>query len=124
MSVRTNQYIMHGIKLPYKQKFDQEVWSERLEPYLDNGYEPEIKHHNGLAAVADGRNGQWIFIGRIIAKSEIDFHIDGPYSFEQCSTEIAEMIASLINTNFEELTSDGIEFEAIDIRTYFFTHYH
>lgn len=123
MSVRTNQYIMYGIKLPFKKIFDEEVWSERTELYRDNGYKPEIKHYKGLSIVSDGMNGQWEFLGRIIAKSEIDQNLDGPYRFELCPPETAELIAALINTQFEELCSEQ-DIEASDIETYFFTHYH
>lgn len=115
MSVSTNQYLILGVKLPY----ERETSYEDFEPYIDNGYKPDIIHKNGLACIYDGMNGNYIMLGRIIEKSPRDEQIDGPYCMEAVDPERAEFISGLINLSFPKIVVS-----AQDIKLWIVTHYH
>jgi hypothetical protein len=65
MSVQANTYAMIGAILPFADNFDL---VKRLEPYMDSGFKG-IHHHNGLCVLFDGMNGDYIAVGRVVAKS-------------------------------------------------------
>lgn len=115
MSVGTNQYLIMGVKLPY----DKDVPYEIFEDYIDNGYKPDIIHKNGLACIYDGMNGEYVMLGRIVAKSPLDEVLDGPYCCDPVGGEREELIAGLINLSFPH-----IDVVTSDIKTWFLTHYH
>jgi len=115
MSVATNQYLILGVKLPYK----GESHYEDFEDYIDNGYKSEILHKNGLACVYDGMDGKYIMLGRIIEKSPVDERIDGPFCFYPVDPEKADLTAGLINLSFPKIVVS-----AQDIKLWFLTHYH
>lgn len=117
MGVTVNQYFLLGVKIPFKTSDGE--WFEKIEPFIDNGYKPGIRHHKGLAVIHDGMNGEWEFIGRILARSNQDEHLDGPFSMELPPDVNVEMLAELINAHFPEL-GVGVQ----DIKPWFFTWYH
>jgi len=103
---------MFGVKLPFEKG---ESSCDKYEPYLDSPFDG-IRHHNGLCVIDDGMNGEYTFIGRVLAKTKDGKHLDGPFD---CSTEMSvtdkDMLSALIETQF------GIENP--EIKLWFFTHY-
>jgi len=65
MGTTRTDYVMLAVKLPFD-AIDPEL--DILYEYNDNGYEQKVTKHNGLTSVSDGMNGEYIFIGRVIAK--------------------------------------------------------
>ena len=116
MSVRTNQYILVGVRIPYEKGGDQ---YEKFEPFIDTGYDAEPKHHDGLAVVFDGMSGGYILIGYINYRSGLDENLDGPIRIQAVDDTVKEMLAGLINVNFPWLnvTADQVD-------PWFVTHYH
>ena len=68
MSVQVNTYVMCGAVLPYDVLYGDE-WDGKLDPYLDSARGP-IHHHNRLCVLVDGMNGEYVAIGRVLAKTE------------------------------------------------------
>lgn len=118
MSVRTNQYLIQGVKLPYN---SHQSRYDDYEPYFDDGRSLVIKPYKGLNVIFDGMNGKFIIIGRIIVKAVIDESIAGPIKIPEIDSNTADMIANLINVSFPD---PDINFEAVDIGTWIVTHYH
>lgn len=116
MSVDTTQYIITGVKVP--QDFEGGSY-EACEDFIDNGHDKAIKHKNGIAVIYDGRSGEYILIGRIKHKSQMDQPLDGPFSFANVLPDEAEMLTGLINLSFPNL-----KIEPVDISVWFVTHYH
>lgn len=114
MSTSTQQYIIQGVRIPYKNDT-----YELYEDYIDDLRTDLITHHNGLRVLYDGRNGEYIVIGRIIAKSARYETIDGPFRIPDIDVTQAEMVAALINSNFPGHDIDPL----VDISTWFVTHY-
>lgn len=116
MSVQSNTYIMVGAKLPFDQ-FTEDQYEELLEPYRDSAYKG-IQHHNNLCVVADGMGGRYVFIGRVLAKTDDQ---NGNYGFDKpidataaMTPELQAEVATLIQQQF------GL---APDVRLWIFTHY-
>jgi hypothetical protein len=66
MSVQCNTYVMIGAVFPYtafKGKY------EELEPYTDSAFKG-IHHHNGICVLFDGMGGNYVAIGKVLAKTE------------------------------------------------------
>lgn len=63
MSTQINTYAMVGAILPY----DGELY-DKLEPYMDDAFEG-VQHHDGLCVLYDGMNGEYIAVGKVVAKS-------------------------------------------------------
>lgn len=77
MSVRVNTYVMEGALFQYellKDRFDH------LEPFMDSAFEG-IKHKDGVCVLFDGMNGDYVAVGRVIAKTGNHQHFEyGPIS--------------------------------------------
>ena len=67
MGTQSNTYVMVAARLPFPSGHDDLL--EKLEPYEDSAFGP-IVEHDGISVVADGMNGGYIFIGKVLAKSE------------------------------------------------------
>lgn len=111
MSVNTNQYIILGVKIPYPK--ESESLYENLTEYSDNGYKP-VKQKDSLTAIFDGMNGEYVFIGKVIVRSDANETLDGPVELSY-SPEVAVLLGQLIKEKF------GIEEE---VKLWFVTHYH
>jgi hypothetical protein len=76
MSVQTNQYLMWGVLLPYQWSKDWEkahdnksFYDEHEEFIADSAFSREITHEDGIFCLFDGMNGEYLVIGRVLAKS-------------------------------------------------------
>lgn len=82
MSTQINQYLIHGIRLPYEwsEEWEQSHKDElpeydgfytRFEEYLsDSAYEDGWPQKDGITMLVDERDGKWIFIGHCMAKAK------------------------------------------------------
>lgn len=101
MSVQVNTYVMVGAMLPFDACKDRD---EELEPYEDSAFEG-IKHHDGLCIVADGMNGKYVAVGRVIAKSDDSQGLDDvtklplrpPHDAEELREKIAKLFPGWAN---------------------------
>ena len=124
MGTTANQYLMVGVKLPYRScKLGDE---DKFEPFYDETYKEAINHHDGLCVISDGMDGKYTFIGRVLEKAINDYWINGPIDCERAggiynSPAGKEMLAALITKTFPELE---LLVEPCDIGVWFFTHYH
>jgi len=57
---------MYGVLLPFVPEYNNELF----EPYIDSAFEKETNPKDGLTALDDGMNGEYIAIGHVVAKSQ------------------------------------------------------
>ena len=72
MSTQVNTYVMYGCLLDYaetKARHEGGVW-DKIEPYTDNAFKPEVNPKDGLTVLYDGMDGRYIAIGHVIAKTD------------------------------------------------------
>ena len=114
MSVQVNDYLIHGIKLPYESGAE-----DKYEDYKDSAFEG-IKEKNGLCVICDGMNGKYIFIGHVLAKSKDEERIaDEPICInkEDVDRFARGRIAYLIYKEF------NLEISTTDVKLWLVTHY-
>lgn len=73
MSVQLNTYVMRGVLLPYA---DMKGRHDVLEPYMDSASDDRVR--DGITVLYDGMNGQYVAIGRVIAKTGNHQGFDAP----------------------------------------------
>lgn len=114
MSTQTNQFLMWAIRLPFsfskdwtaenhKRGGEQEFY-EHFEKFIcdDSAYEDDIKHEDGIFLLMDGRDGRFIFIGRVLAKAKDEDLLgdDKPVEVKQLTESEKEFIKESVNRNF------------------------
>lgn len=112
MSVQVNTYVLCGVKLPFRE-CDDDAAFEKLEPYFDSAFKG-VHHHNGLCVIDDGMNGNYTFIGRVLAKTQNYEHFNEPVSTDISELE-KELIANLISAQFS--------IEKPNVKVWVFSHY-
>ena len=100
MSTQSNQYLMLAVRIPYNNDTYQ-----KYEKYEDSPYKG-IQHYKGLAVKYDGRDGRYIFIGRVLQKSEEGSVIAGPIAIEPADSTLVETVKALIETQFGIIDAD------------------
>lgn len=109
MSVRTNQYVIYGVRLDYDSV--DKFWYDKYEDYIDSGY-GDLTEKNGLTVIFDGMNGHYIFIGKVIARSDIDEPLYGVTLLEPPATPLGSLIYQYFGV------------EDPDPKLWLVTHYH
>ena len=109
MSVQANTYAMIGAILPYRNDL-----YDSLEPYMDSAFKG-IHHHEGLCVLYDGMNGEYIAVGRVIAKSGNHEGFVAPVRFP----DLEEFEAFEIESGIRALFPD----EAVHVEPFVLTHY-
>lgn len=114
MGVRSVQYLMVGVKLPYchDNQFEGSDLSfeddDAFEDFLDlyQGYDwrtRTVKHHQGLTIINDSMGGSYTIIGQVIERSEDEMMLYGMYdckkTYEKYEPLIHE-VTNLIQTQF------------------------
>jgi hypothetical protein len=69
MSVQLNTYVMYGVLLPFRRELSDEQ-NDLLEGYTDSAFTPDFNPKDGLTALDDGMNGEYLAIGKVIAKTD------------------------------------------------------
>lgn len=67
MGAERTDYVMLAARLEYG-TLDNDV----IEEYIDNAYSNKVTIHKGLTVINDGMNGDYLFIGKVLAKSDED----------------------------------------------------
>lgn len=117
MSSQSNTYVMVGVKLTHDTLSEEQLYGE-FEPYMDSAFEG-IHHHNGLCMIADGMGGRYIFIGRVLAKSDDqngNYGLNKPLDLDEAST-------IKLRLEVENLIAEQFTIEEPDVRDWVFTHY-
>ncbi|HID9808664.1 TPA: hypothetical protein ACXI3M_006725 [Pseudomonas aeruginosa] len=112
MSVQSNTYVLVGVKLPFEH-FNEDQ-RESHEAYTDRSRKG-IHHHNGLCVIDDGMNGEYCFIGRVLAKS-IDADGEG-LPITECT------VPAGLRAEVSDLLVEHFELSEPDVRLWAFTHY-
>ena len=74
MGVELNTYVILGALIDYEEHEDR---YDDFEPYIDSAFKG-IEHKDGLCVIFDGMNGDYIFIGKVIAKTGLHVGFDEP----------------------------------------------
>lgn len=69
MSTQINQYLIYGAKLNSDDHIKDDLDYEKFEKFEDNAFKPDM-NNNGLHCLIDGMNGDYIYIGECLVKSE------------------------------------------------------
>lgn len=103
MGVRSVQYLMVGVKLPYfhHNQFegsdlrfeDDDAFEEFLDLY--QGYDwktHSVKHHNGLTIISDSMGGSYTVIGQVVERSEDEMMLYGMYDCKKTHEKYESLI--------------------------------
>lgn len=102
MSVQCNTYVMIGVTFPYETFKDKDEALElRLEPYQDSAFKG-LHNHCGLCVLKDGMNGEFVAIGKVIAKSANHEGLVAPVKVQAYAADISE-IKDNIRRSFGDL---------------------
>lgn len=66
MGVMTRTYVIYGFRVPEFRDFHDTVWEEAYDPTGSD----RVFSHNGISIVADGMNGKYTVIGKILRKTD------------------------------------------------------
>ncbi len=115
MSSNSNSYVILGVRLDFE-KYGSDTFFEKYSEYDDNSFKG-IEHHNGLAMLFDGMNGNYIIIGEIKEKTEQHQGFSDIVIADRWESEKPH-IKALIQQYFTE-----IEPPDLFIASYVLTHY-
>jgi hypothetical protein len=100
MSTTWNQFVIYGVKIPYKNNLPGYVYKS-WEPYMRAAEKRKgFRHHKGLAVLYDGRDGRFTIIGRILARSNDSEQIDGPIGLKIPDAKVADLVKGAIEHQF------------------------
>lgn len=116
MSVQSNTYVLVGVMLDYDDFTEEQ--HDALEPYRDSAYRG-IEHHNGLCAIVDGMGGEYVAIGRVVAKSDDQ---NGNYGMAEPVDATGAMTDEL-RAEVAGLLAEHFDMQKPDVRVWVFTNY-
>lgn len=115
MGVSNVHYIILGIRLEFQNL--GHIEPEFLEKFEDNCYVKDVTEKDNITLISDGMNGEYHFIGKVLAKSTSSVGFDEAVSFD-CDQNEREKVFQSIQDNF------GITLNPTDIQLWVFTHWH
>jgi hypothetical protein len=108
MSTQINQYLMWATRLPYEgmkewEKQHEKDFYDSFEDFMeDSAFSSEVEHKDGIFCLFDGMNGQYIFIGKVLAKSkEGSFLGDSILAIKKPAVREQSIIRNSVLRNFE-----------------------
>lgn len=123
MGTDRTDYVIVGAKLPFGVIEDSDEGYDKMSRYEDNGYKQDIEEYNGLSAISDGMCGNYMFVGKILAKA-IEEN-GGGLPIVDCEVDQYKKdgIKEAILKHWGHLLNDE---EKVNLRisVYAFTHYH
>ena len=130
MSIGRVDYVIVGMKFPFKAIFpdcqndsETEQYLDKYDLYLDDYYKEAITEHDGLTLVADGMNGKYVIIGKVLRKATIDQGIDIINTAEEMPVEEFGPIALAIRKLVRKLVGDTVDQQGT-MGMWVFTHWH
>lgn len=97
MSVKMNNYVLFGRKFDYDKLRDTlGEDDDRLDPYRDS-HKGDANPKDGVTVLVDGMNGEYVFIGHVIAKSEEGQGFEAPVEIPVVTTEMNAAVFGAIN---------------------------
>ena len=122
MGTRSTTYILVGIRLSLKEEHlrfsahDDECY-EYYEKYLDNRYQNNIKSHNGITAIYDGMGGKYLYLGEVVARSDMDYSC-----LDEGELDVSDLhiYKDRVSTNLAN--EFGLRFDPLQIKLHYFTH--
>jgi hypothetical protein len=125
MSVQINQYIILGCKFDYDE-FETAYLGEEgntedmLDKYADWRFDAKIVEYNGLSMIFDDMRGEYVYVGKIYAKSADGEYLDSINLDTLNQTEDYRiLLKSLINLVFNKTSP----IDHFDINLYLVTQY-
>jgi len=125
MSTSVCQYLMYAVKLE-KEKFEEDNFSDKYDGYMDtSSYAKEVKHLNGIFCLFDGMNGDYAFVGKVLAKSREDYNdgysnylgYDNGLIIPELSEDEKDLVVETVNKDFE------LKYDKKDFKHYIITHF-
>jgi hypothetical protein len=119
MSTRRTDYLVFYVGCHCNDE-DGTARSEKyVEPFEDNANEEHITTRAGFAVIEDGMSGQYVVIGRILAKTTLQEGFPMTDCMEGCSLRAAETLSLLIDQTFPFL----VDLKR-DVKVWLFSHFH
>ena len=72
MSTVSNTYLIWGVRLDYEKIKAIEGSYDILEPYFDQAHHEATNPKNSTTCLFDGRDGRYVIVGHVAAKSRLD----------------------------------------------------
>jgi hypothetical protein len=127
MSTERVDYVIHGMKFPFRTIFPQcgsdyereQAIVEKYAPYEDNCYQSEVIELDGLTIVSDGMNCEYVVIGKVIQKALID-NGGGLEIMDACT--LPQLDSVVLQYRIEMLVGKEA-FEQGEMGTWVFTHW-
>ena len=120
MSVNATHYVVFGVVITDEIQVNdffkiEESHLDFMEDYHDNPYDPKIiPNKSGINVIADGMNGEYVVVGKILAKSNTGLELI------ELNPEILD-----IKDNYLELDETlGTNFRNLNFKYIVFTHWH
>lgn len=119
MSVQINQYLICGVKLDYKEyeskwANEEDKGYDRLSPYMDSAFKG-IQHKDNISCIFDGMNGDYIFMGKVLAKTQ-------DHEFFEPEMEI-EFLTKLEKDLLLKVIKTIVDTDQEECKYYLFSHY-
>lgn len=123
MSTKQNQYFMYGILMSYDwskawEKKTGKNFHETFDEFMnDDSYSELVRHKDGIFCLFDGRDGEYIIIGRVLNKTSCDEPFLGdeaPLKIPDLNEYERTIIEQTVHRHFKLKGSFGF---------YFVTHY-
>ena len=111
MGVEANTYVLFGVKLPFED-YRSDEWYDKMTPYRDSAFK-KVDNSLPLNIVDDGMNGDYVFVGKVLARTDIYGDIE--------PTEISVPNKQEIEEKIEELL--GIKTSDSEYKLWVFTHH-
>lgn len=115
MSVQWRTFYIHGSRYEYED-FKKLYKYKEIEDYLISNWDEDIKEKNSLSIIYDGMDGEYVFVGKIIHRSDMYRGFQEVIEVKQPDQLEEANIMIDIENNFQKLPSN-------DIKAYLFTHY-
>lgn len=117
MSTQMNTYVLYGVVLPYTKdpRWDQSRADSiddnssymAMEPFMDSAFQiDDVNAQRGITVLFDGRDGDYIAVGRVIAKTHNHCGFNEPVSVS-ADAALLDMVRANIAWSLPEFGWQG-----------------
>jgi hypothetical protein len=96
-----NTYVLFGRRFDYDMVntvLGEDKVHDLLDPYRDDPRKPEFNPMNGVTVLYDGMNGEYVYVGCVIAKSPEGQGFEDPVEIPVVTTEMNSAVYAAINS--------------------------